>query len=131
MRLSKRIVAAVALLATSLATAVSFPVRAADEEAVNYEVGKALICDTQAQAERFVALFNGDAPAKTGIAQGQSRKDREQRRVRRVRRRLSLQGGQHQRRDKVFARAADPLIRKAALACRREPMTVTTWPPRG
>jgi hypothetical protein len=67
MRLSKRIVAAVALLATTLATAVSFPVRAADEEAVNYEVGKALICDTQAQAERFVALFNGDGPAAVGV----------------------------------------------------------------
>jgi hypothetical protein len=67
MRLSKRIVAAVALLAATLATAVSFPVRAADEEAVNYEVGKALICDTQAQAERFVALFNGDGPAAVGV----------------------------------------------------------------
>jgi hypothetical protein len=67
MRLSKRIVAAVALLATSLATAVSFPVRAADEQDVDYEVGKALICDTQAQAERFVALFNGDGPAAVGV----------------------------------------------------------------
>ena len=67
MRLSKRTVALVALLATSLATVASFPVRAADEEAVDYEVGKALICDTQAQAERFVALFDGDAPAAVGI----------------------------------------------------------------
>ena len=67
MRLSKRIVALVAVLATSLATAVSFPVRAADDQAVDYEVGKALICDTQAQAERFVALFNGDAPAAIGV----------------------------------------------------------------
>ena len=67
MRLSKRTVALVALLATSLATAASFPVRAADEEAVDYEVGKALICDTQAQAERFVTLFDGDAPAAVGI----------------------------------------------------------------
>jgi hypothetical protein len=25
------------------------------------------MCDTRAEAERFVALFNGDAPAKTGI----------------------------------------------------------------
>jgi|SRR5580693_10171092 hypothetical protein len=62
MRLSKRIVTLVALVATSLATAVSFPVKAADEQAVNYEVGQALICDTQAQAERFVALFHGNAP---------------------------------------------------------------------
>jgi hypothetical protein len=67
MRLSKRIVTLVALLATSLATAVSYPVRAADEEAVDYETGKALICDTRAQAERFVALFNGDAPAAVGV----------------------------------------------------------------
>ena len=67
MRLSKRIVTLVALLATSLATAVSAPVRAADEEAVDYETGKALICDTRAQAERFVALFNGDAPAAVGV----------------------------------------------------------------
>jgi hypothetical protein len=66
-RFSKRIVALVALLATSLATAVSFPVRAADDPAVDYEVGNALICDTQAQAERFVALFSGDAPAAIGV----------------------------------------------------------------
>jgi hypothetical protein len=67
MRLSKRIVTlATALLATSLATAVSLPVRA-DDQAVDYEVGNALICDTQAQAERFVALFNGDAPAAIGV----------------------------------------------------------------
>ncbi len=62
MRLSKRIVSLVALLAVSVATAVSHPVRAADQP-VDYEVGKALVCDTQAEAERFVALFNGDAPA--------------------------------------------------------------------
>jgi hypothetical protein len=67
MRLSKRIVPLVALLASSLATAVSLPARAADDQAVDYEVGKALICDTQAQAERFVALFNGDAPAAIGV----------------------------------------------------------------
>ena len=67
MRLSKRTVALIALLATSLATAVSLPVRAADEPPVDYEVGKALMCDTQAQAERFVALFDGDAPTAIGI----------------------------------------------------------------
>jgi hypothetical protein len=67
MRLSKRTVALVAVLATSLATAISFPVRAADDQAVDYEVGNSLICDTQAQAERFVALFNGDAPAAIGV----------------------------------------------------------------
>jgi hypothetical protein len=57
----------VALLATSLATAVSFPVRADDELPVDYEVGEALICDTQAQAERFVASFHGDAPAAISV----------------------------------------------------------------
>ncbi len=66
MRLSKRIVALVALVAASLAT-VSFPVNAADEQVVNYEVGQALICDTQAQAERFVALFHGSAPDAIGV----------------------------------------------------------------
>jgi hypothetical protein len=66
MRLSKRIVTLVALVAASLAAAVSSPVRAEDQ-AVDYEVGKALICDTQAQAERFVALFHGDAPAAIGF----------------------------------------------------------------
>jgi hypothetical protein len=66
MRLSKRIVTLVALLATSAAVAVSSPVRA-DDQAVDYEVGKALICDTQAQAERFVASFHGDAPAAIGV----------------------------------------------------------------
>jgi|SRR5215831_5138983 len=29
--------------------------------ASDYEVGASLACDTQAQVERFVALFNGDA----------------------------------------------------------------------
>ena len=36
--------------------------------AAHYQsVGEALICDTQAQAERFVALFHGDAPAAIGV----------------------------------------------------------------
>src|SRR5215470_19880213 len=29
----------------------------------DYEVGTSLICDTQAQVERFAILFSGDAPA--------------------------------------------------------------------
>jgi hypothetical protein len=33
----------------------------APAQASNYEVGTSLFCDTQAQAERFVALFTGDA----------------------------------------------------------------------
>jgi hypothetical protein len=32
-------------------------------QAWDYEVGTSLICDTQAQVERFAALFSGDAPA--------------------------------------------------------------------
>jgi hypothetical protein len=34
---------------------------------LDYEVGKAHICYTQAQAERFVALFNGVAPTAVGV----------------------------------------------------------------
>jgi hypothetical protein len=63
MRLSKRIV----VLAASLATVVSFPVRAANVQPIDYEVGNALICDTKAHAERFVALFDGDAPTAAGV----------------------------------------------------------------
>ncbi|HSV21695.1 MAG TPA: hypothetical protein VLJ17_01555 [Xanthobacteraceae bacterium] len=32
-------------------------------QATDYEVGASLVCDTQAQVERFVALFSGDAKA--------------------------------------------------------------------
>ena len=32
-------------------------------QAMNYEVGTSLICDTRAQVERFVALFSGDPHA--------------------------------------------------------------------
>jgi hypothetical protein len=46
-----------ALLLTLLA-ALCAPARAAD-----YEVGTSLFCDTREQAERFVALFKGDAEA--------------------------------------------------------------------
>jgi hypothetical protein len=35
----------------------------APAHASNYEVGASLVCDTQAQVERFVALFSGDAQA--------------------------------------------------------------------
>ena len=46
-----------ALLLAFLA-ALCAPARAAD-----YGVGTSLLCDTREQAERFVALFNGDAEA--------------------------------------------------------------------
>ena len=32
-------------------------------QAVDYEVGASLLCDTRAQVERFVAVFSGDAQA--------------------------------------------------------------------
>jgi len=35
----------------------------APAQAADYEVGASLVCDTQAQVERFVALFSGDAKA--------------------------------------------------------------------
>ena len=41
-----------------LAALLSAPARASD-----YEVGTNLVCDTQAQVERFVTLFTGDAQA--------------------------------------------------------------------
>jgi hypothetical protein len=35
----------------------------ASAQPTEYEVGASLVCDTQTQAERFVALFSGDARA--------------------------------------------------------------------
>jgi hypothetical protein len=35
----------------------------APAQASDYEIGTSLVCDTQAQVERFVALFTGDAQA--------------------------------------------------------------------
>jgi hypothetical protein len=45
-----------ALLLVPLASLLCAPARATD-----YEVGPNLACDTQAQVERFIALFAGDA----------------------------------------------------------------------
>ena len=45
-------------LVLGLLAAISVPARATD-----YEVGTNLLCDTREQAERFVALFKGDAEA--------------------------------------------------------------------
>ena len=50
----KRIAALAAVLATPFC---------APAHAMDYEVGKSLVCDTQIQAERFVAHFTGDATA--------------------------------------------------------------------
>jgi hypothetical protein len=46
------------LLYAVLASLLSVPAQASD-----YEVGTSLVCDTQAQVKRFVALFTGDAQA--------------------------------------------------------------------
>ncbi|HSV24715.1 MAG TPA: hypothetical protein VLJ17_17005 [Xanthobacteraceae bacterium] len=46
------------LLCSLLASLLWAPAQAAD-----YEVGTSLVCDTQAQVKRFVALFTGDAQA--------------------------------------------------------------------
>jgi hypothetical protein len=32
-------------------------------QAMDYEVGSSIVCDTQSQVERFVALFSGDTQA--------------------------------------------------------------------
>src|SRR5215475_7789615 len=54
MTFAKRVISILALPFTLL----SVPVQAAD-----YDVGTSLVCDTQAQVERFAALFSGDAQA--------------------------------------------------------------------
>ena len=50
-------------LVLGLLAAISVPARATDYRATDYEVGTNLLCDTREQAERFVALFKGDAEA--------------------------------------------------------------------
>ena len=54
-------VARFAPLFAPLFTLLHAPAQAADH--ADYEVGASLICDTQAQVERFVTLFTGDAQA--------------------------------------------------------------------
>jgi hypothetical protein len=44
-----------------LAAPFTAPAQAADPQPTDYEVGESLVCDTQGQVERFVALFAGDA----------------------------------------------------------------------
>ena len=46
------------LLLALLAASLCGPAQAAD-----YEVGESLVCDTQSQVERYVAIFSGDAQA--------------------------------------------------------------------
>ncbi len=54
MSFATRLLPFIALLAAPFGAAAQAP---------DYEVGASLVCDTQAQVERFVALFDGDAPA--------------------------------------------------------------------
>ncbi|HLK83819.1 MAG TPA: hypothetical protein VKT99_20325 [Xanthobacteraceae bacterium] len=53
----------IGLLFALLASPLSAPAQAADDAGVDYEAGTSLVCDTQAQVERFVKLFTGDAQA--------------------------------------------------------------------
>jgi hypothetical protein len=65
MNLAARLVSLFALLAAPFcvpAQAEDAPAQAM-AQAIDYEVGSSLVCDTQEQVERFVALFSGDAQA--------------------------------------------------------------------
>lgn len=44
----------------ALALAVAAPAARAEEDRIPVQIGSALICDTQQQVERFVALYEGD-----------------------------------------------------------------------
>jgi hypothetical protein len=54
MSFATRLVPLIALFAAPFCAAAQTP---------DYEVGPSLVCDTQGQVERFVALFSGDAQA--------------------------------------------------------------------
>ena len=58
MSFATRLVPLLALIAAPL----DAPAHASD-----YEMGASLLCDTQQQVERFVALFNGDTQAAIGV----------------------------------------------------------------
>jgi hypothetical protein len=58
MNFATRLAAPLLPLLALLAAPFCVPAQASD-----YEVGTSLVCDTQGQVERFVALFNGDAQA--------------------------------------------------------------------
>jgi hypothetical protein len=45
----------------------------ASAQTPDYEVGPSLVCDTQGQVERFVALFNGDAQATTRLVNAEAK----------------------------------------------------------
>jgi hypothetical protein len=56
-----------AVLSVLLASPLCAPARATTD----YEIGPSLACDTQAQVERFVALFAGDAQDAIQIVNGE------------------------------------------------------------
>jgi hypothetical protein len=64
MSFATRLLPLLALLAVPL----SAPAQAAD-----YEVGASLVCDTKGQAERFVALFDGDAQAAVKVVNAEAK----------------------------------------------------------
>jgi hypothetical protein len=45
----------------------------APAQASDYEIGASLVCDTKAQVERFVALFNGDAQAAVTVVNAEAK----------------------------------------------------------
>ena len=64
MSFATRLLPFVALFAAPFCAAAQTP---------DYEVGASLVCDTQAQVERFVALFNGDAPAAVRVLNAEAK----------------------------------------------------------
>jgi hypothetical protein len=49
-----------------------------DKDAVKVQVGSALVCDTQQQVERFVALYDGDVATTLTVVNGEQAKNGEQ-----------------------------------------------------
>jgi hypothetical protein len=63
MSFATRLVPLIALLAAPYCAAAQAP---------DYEVGASLVCDTQGQVERFVALFSGDAQAAVRVVNAEA-----------------------------------------------------------
>jgi len=68
MSFATRLVPLFALLAMPLCA----PAQASDPQASDYEVGLSLVCDTQGQVERFVALFAGDAQSAVRVVNAEA-----------------------------------------------------------
>jgi hypothetical protein len=64
MSFATRLVPLIALLAAPYCAAAQTP---------DYEVGASLVCDTQGQVERFVALFSGDAQAAISVVNAEAK----------------------------------------------------------